>query len=132
MLDNLDHARVWMLKADSGLLTVNRLLDAHGPFDTACFHAQQAVEKYLKAVLPMVGQAIPLTHNLEEIERHCVANVPGWRSLGVDFAQLTTYAVQARCDFSFWPDRDTAEEARDAATTVRVDVVAILPARAQP
>ena len=132
MLDNLDHARAWMLKADSDVLTVNRLLDANGPFDTACFHAQQAVEKYLKAVLPMVGQAIPLTHNLEEIERQCVANVPGGQPLGVDLAQLTTYAVQARYDFSFWPDRDTAEEARNAATTVRADVVAILPARAQP
>jgi HEPN domain-containing protein len=60
MLDSADHARAWMLKGDSDLLTVRHLLDTNGPYDTACFHAQQAAEKYLKALLAMTGRPIPM------------------------------------------------------------------------
>ena len=62
MRDNVDHARAWMLKGDSDLLTVRHLLDTNGPYDTACFHAQQAAEKYLKALLALTGRPIPLIH----------------------------------------------------------------------
>jgi HEPN domain-containing protein len=132
MLDNLDHARAWAMKGDSDLLTTRHLLNANGPFDTACFHAQQAVEKYLKALLAMAGQTIPLSHNLEEIDRRCAAAVPAWATPAVDLAQLTVYAVQSRYDFSFWPARATAEEARDAAELVRAAVISLLPERARP
>ena len=44
---------------------VRRLLeDADAPFWVLGFHAQQAVEKALKAVLSGAGQAYPRTHNL--------------------------------------------------------------------
>src|SRR5579885_2932399 len=62
MLDKHDHARGWLLKGDSDLQTVRTLLGSGGPFDTACFHAHQAVEKYLKAVLAFAERPIPGTH----------------------------------------------------------------------
>ena len=48
MRDKRDHARGWFRKAESDLHTAQRALDSDGPYDTACFHAQQVAEKYLK------------------------------------------------------------------------------------
>jgi len=121
-----------MLKGDSDLLTVRHLLDTNGPYDTACFHAQQAAEKYLKALLALTGRPIPLIHNLEELDRACAAIIPGWQRVGVDLAQLTTYAVQARYDLAFLPDRATVMDALQDAEQVRVVVIVALPERARP
>jgi hypothetical protein len=42
-----DLVRGWFRKADSDLQTARTLVASAGPYDTACFHAQQAAEKYL-------------------------------------------------------------------------------------
>ncbi|MDI6823967.1 MAG: HEPN domain-containing protein [Bacillota bacterium] len=55
MKSDADVARGWIKKADSDLQNVRIVLKAGDrdaqdlPYDTLCFHAQQAVEKYLKA-----------------------------------------------------------------------------------
>jgi HEPN domain-containing protein len=48
MRDRHDLVRGWMDKAASDLTAAKLLLDSPGPYDTACFHAQQAIEKILK------------------------------------------------------------------------------------
>jgi HEPN domain-containing protein len=65
MKDSAEHARGWFLKGDSDLSAARQILSGQGPYDTACFHAQQAVEKYLKSVLALHDRAIPRTHDLE-------------------------------------------------------------------
>ena len=45
-----------------------------GPYDTACFHAQQAVEKLLKAWLTPAEQPILRTHDVEELADLCTAH----------------------------------------------------------
>ncbi len=40
-----DLAKGWLLKGDSDLATAKCTAGSEGPYDTACFHAQQAVEK---------------------------------------------------------------------------------------
>jgi hypothetical protein len=45
MRSKLDHARGWLLKADSDLMTAKRILEGKGPYDTACFHAQRVSRK---------------------------------------------------------------------------------------
>ncbi|MEW6107540.1 MAG: HEPN domain-containing protein, partial [Bacillota bacterium] len=42
---------------------------SEGPYDTACFHCQQAAEKHLKAFLAYHERPIPHTHDLEELAR---------------------------------------------------------------
>ena len=51
MKDKADLARAWLEKSDSDLNAASWIVDGPGPFDTACFHAQQATEKALKAAL---------------------------------------------------------------------------------
>ncbi|MQL51620.1 HEPN domain-containing protein [Desulfofundulus thermobenzoicus] len=61
MKDKNELAKGWVLKAESDLATARRMLASEGPFDTACFHCQQAIEKFLKAFLAFQGQQIPRT-----------------------------------------------------------------------
>jgi HEPN domain-containing protein len=59
MKNNRDLANGWLEKARSDLYAAERLLDGNGPYDAACFHAQQAIEKAMKALLALSGQPIP-------------------------------------------------------------------------
>ena len=121
MNDKHSHARAWLVKAESDRLAARRLLDAGGPFDAVCFHAQQACEKALKAVLAWAEADIPRTHNLEELQLLCLAAIsePTVSALkAFDLSELTPYAVETRYDAEFWPDRDTAAMAATWAERV--------------
>lgn len=72
MPDQADLARGWMLKGDSDRLDTQRALASPGPYYTACFHTQQAAEKYLKALLALAAQPIPRTHDLVVLYDQCV------------------------------------------------------------
>ena len=60
-------AREWIGKADNDLKTAGQTLKlgADCPTDTVCFHAQQCVEKCLKAGLIILGTPFPRTHDIE-------------------------------------------------------------------
>jgi HEPN domain-containing protein len=128
MADRLAHARGWFLKAESDLSAARRILDGGGPYDTACFHLQQAAEKFLKGFLAFHDQPIPRTHNLEELARFCLAQDPSLDLGHVDVTELTPFAVEMRYDFEFWPSRETAQEALALTLEVRrVILCAVLP-----
>jgi len=121
MNDSRSHARAWLAKAESDRLAAQRLLKAGGPFDAVCFHAQQACEKALKAVLAWGEGEIPRTHNLEELQVLCtnvLADPTASAIKAFDLSELTPYAVETRYDAEFWPDRDTADTAVEWAARV--------------
>jgi HEPN domain-containing protein len=70
MKDKPDLVRAWLKKAASDLVAMRATARA-GSLDTACFHAQQAAEKYLKAYLLDRDQMIPHTHNLYKLIAEC-------------------------------------------------------------
>ena len=131
MPDELALVRGWFLKAESDLNAARRVVESDGPYDTACFHAQQAVEKYLKGLLVFRGQPFPPTHNLEQLQ-HLGEPLPAWPLAGLDLAELSSYAVEVRYDFEFWPDRHTAEDALSLAAEVRNRVRRVIPEGALP
>lgn len=132
MKDEITLARGWILKGDSDLADAQRTVSSEGPYDTACFHAQQAVEKYLKAFLAVQRQPIPRTHDLEELAALC-ADVAAPRDLGLpDLSDLTGYAVELRYDPEFWPSHDTASEAVALADRVRGIIFSVIPRQACP
>ena len=132
MKDQTDLARGWLAKAKSDLGTITLLLEGPGPYDTACFHAQQAIEKALKAFLAFRALAIPRTHDLEEIQRLCMEIRPPPDLRGFDLTYMTTYAVAMRYDIEFWPDKATAEDAYEVAQEVWRVILAALPERCHP
>jgi len=121
-----------MRKGDSDLADARRTVGSDGPYDTACFHAQQAAEKYLKALIALHGRPIPRTHDLEELERSCQEIKPLPELGQLDLSELTGYAVELRYDAEFWPARETASEAVAVAEQVRAIVLTLLPAAARP
>ena len=131
MPDKFELGRGFFLKAESDLNTAQRMVASDGPYDTACFHAQQAAEKYLKGLLAFLGEPFPRTHNLEELQ-HLGEKLPSWPLTALDLTQLSSYAVEVRYDFEFWPDRQTAQDAIALASKVRKLVLDAVPPAARP
>lgn len=61
-------AESWLRHAAEDLKSAEVLLEAE-IYGMVCFHAQQAVEKTLKAMLAGAGQSIPRIHNLIRLRR---------------------------------------------------------------
>ena len=121
-----DVVRGWLRKAESDLVAVDATLNA-GSFDAACFHAQQAAEKYLKAYLTHAGAEFPFTHNLAKLVELCVAVDASFDSLLPAAEPLTPFATQSRYDSEFWPEEEVALDARSSAKQIRDFVLARLP-----
>lgn len=119
-------------KAESDL-RVAKLLARHKPKpnDQICFHCQQAVEKYLKALLQEGGLSIPRTHDLEDLHDLLA---PAYPQLGVSKSRLgtmTDYAVGYRYPGMHATSGNTKSSLR-LAEQVRLKVRLALGLPAQP
>jgi len=121
-----DLSRGLLRKAASDMMTLDAALGACA-FDAACFHAQQAAEKFLKAFLAHRGTPFPYTHNLTKLVEICVELDATFGSLLPVVAPLTPYAVELRYDDSFWPPVETANQARASAVEVRDFILERIP-----
>ena len=90
--------RAWIKKAESDFKTAEHILTLKEscPFDTVCFHAQQCVEKYLKARLCEAGRRVYKVHDLAALLDAVVAVEPLWESYRADLAYLSEFAVRFR------------------------------------
>jgi HEPN domain-containing protein len=87
----------WVRKADADYLAAQNLLASRRLVaDPICFHCQQAVEKYLKAVLQELGLPIDRTHDLLVLVNQLMAVDKSWRSFRRGIQTLTRYAVEYR------------------------------------
>ena len=125
--------REWIVKAENDLLTaVHTLkLGASCPTDTVCFHVQQCIEKYLKALL--VFRAIPFskTHDIGTLWTLVPPRLRPALGSKAQKARLTAYAVPLR--YPGWGVVISSSEARHAvalARRVRRQVRRHLPAAA--
>src|ERR1035438_1923958 len=89
--------RQWVRKAEHDLEAAARIMAIKEgcPFDTVCFHCQQAAEKYLKCLLTYLGIQAPRTHDLKAL----AALIPLEPRLPVSveaLAELNPYAVDVR------------------------------------
>ena len=88
----------WIQKAEGDLATAHRELRARRApnFDAACFHAQQCVEKYLKALLQEAETVFGKTHNLSLLLDLLRDNYPRLELLRPTLGILSAYAVEYR------------------------------------
>ena len=69
--------RTWLAKAEHDLLNIeNNLKAPEIPWDTICFHAQQAAEKFLKAFLVFNAQPPIPTHDLWRYWQRACTSTP--------------------------------------------------------
>ena len=119
----------WVLKAENDLKNASHTLKIENdcPADTVCFHAQQCVEKYLKALLSLKSTDFPKTHNLKMM----MALLPV--SLRPEFTPeeqgtLTNYATFMRYPGDYEPVSLTeARRAVRLARRVRTAIRKLLP-----
>ncbi len=132
MKENSDVARGWILKAESDVENLTIMMERGRALDTACFHAQQAAEKYLKAFLSFNDIVSPRTHDIEELLGLCASIDKRFAELIEETTFLTDYAVELRYDVDFWPEKQDVEDAFKAASKIRHLVLSILPEDMHP
>ena len=110
----------WIEKAEGDYATVGRELRARrqANYDSACFHAQQTAEKYLKAVLQEHSVAFPKTHNLIELLELCLPVDMSFEAQRDALVLLDRFAVQYRYPGET-ADKAEARQAFRAVTAVR-------------
>ncbi len=107
--------RQWVQKAEEDLQSAAHLLKAKRiPASSVCFHAQQCVEKYIKALLVNHGIGFPKTHNIAVIIRLLPARARPELSAD-DQDRLTEYAVIIR-----YPGDSPLPTAAEARAAVRI------------
>ncbi len=119
-----DLVQGWLRRAASDLRAIQATAAA-GSLDVACFHAQQAAEKYLKAYLVDRDGEVLHSHNIHKLLAVCGETNAGFEQLMDAADLLTPFAVEARYDTEFWPTSETVERAFLAAIRIR-DLVASL------
>lgn len=124
--------REWVSKAENDLKTAVHTLEMEDdcPTDTVCFHAQQCVEKYLKAFLVLEGIDFPKTHDIGKI----AALLPQRIRLPLTLEeqiQLTNYATVMRYPGDYFPiSMAEAKKAVRIARRVRTQIRKLLPKQA--
>ena len=103
--------REWVKKAEGDFATAQRELRARKSpnYDSACFHAQQCVEKYFKARLQEAAIAFPHTHDLVALLNLILAFEPLWSGIAASAKRLTQHAVKTRYPGS-WVTRTQAKD----------------------
>jgi HEPN domain-containing protein len=117
----------WTAKAEADYSTAARELKAlESPnFDAVCFHAQQCVEKLMKALLIHLGAVPPRTHDLTELDRLLAPVCPQWSWPVQELRFLTRAAVDFRYPGES-ADRQEATESLDIATRLRMKLRPLL------
>ena len=119
-------------KADSDLENAALCVTSGVSLDTACFHAQQAAEKLLKAYLMAYGLPAPFTHNIKKLVELCEQHNSAFQAMKSLGQALTPYAVHLRYDEDFWPSEQETATALQSAQTLRAFIIPLLPATMQP
>ena len=112
--------REWVHKAEGDFNTLLREVRARKApnYDAACFHAQQCIEKYIKAVLQESDIPFNRTHNLTTLLEACLSFTPEWEGFVDDARDLNAYAIDVRYP-SESADRKAALDALAAVRKIR-------------
>jgi HEPN domain-containing protein len=114
-----DIPRVLLGLARDDELAARALLPVEGVTDAILgFHAQQAVEKSLKAVLALRAVEFPYTHDLDGLLELCQKNVLDVPKALCNVDRLSPYGVQLRYGSISPGDLDRAQALRWAAAAV--------------
>jgi len=108
--DKKEYILQWFEKADYDIVMVHRAIGIAPPIlDSACFHCQQAVEKYLKAYLVYQDKIIKKTHDLIALQELCSDFDPDFDR--IDVKDLDNFSVDIRYpDDAVVPSLEEAKE----------------------
>ena len=117
----------WVERAESDFRVACResAVTVAPSYEAVCFHAQQCVEKLMKALLIDRGVPPPRTHDLLALAGMVSTAVPGWTWPSIELSTLSAAAVGFR-----YPgdpiEQEDAEEMLDICTRIRSNLLALL------
>ena len=90
----------WRLLADRDMAVVDHLANNMVPVPTEiiAFFCQQAVEKYLKGALTILGEEPPYTHDLDKLCRLAQKHHSSFVSISSLCTVITHFSIQPRYD----------------------------------
>jgi HEPN domain-containing protein len=125
----LKYTEQWLEKAEHDLMAAQLIIEIQPIIlDIACFHCQQAVEKYLKAFLVSQQQDFPKTHNLDILLKKC-ADIDALFE-GIDLLNLEDFAVRGRYPHdSISPEMQETRQFYEIALAVKAHVLTMVRKR---
>jgi HEPN domain-containing protein len=118
-----DIVKQWFDKADHDMLNAKLVID-HEPLilDTACFHCQQAMEKYLKAFMVFKKQDVIKTHDIRFLLEECT--LLGMDFKNIDIKNIQDFAIDVRYpDDTLSPTLEETKEYFQVASEIKMRVL---------
>ena len=125
--DQNDYLKTWLFRANEDIAVIEKLFESEPELyaSTICFHAQQAVEKFLKAFLVFHNIDFPKTHDLDFLLLEC--KKIDAKNFDIDLGSLTDFGVSIRYPDDFYlPDKDETAQYRGIALKVKLVIENII------
>jgi len=111
-MTDAEYIKEWISKAEKDIKTVEIMKEVEDVTEIVCFHCQQAVEKYLKALLIAYDVEFPKTHNIDFLLKQSIKIDTNFEIFMGN--SLSEYAVDMRYpDIRYIPTEDEMNEAID-------------------
>ena len=122
-LTKSEYIKNWLFKANEDIAVIESLVNSGTEYytSTICFHAQQAVEKFLKGFLVYKNIDFPKTHDVDFLIIEC--QKVDKETFDIDLKSLTDFGVSVRYPDDFYiPDLKETLEYREIARKIKVIV----------
>jgi len=118
-----DLTKEWIKKSEGDVGTAVResSVKEGANWDAVCFHAQQAVEKYLKGILQEIEKPFSKTHDLSVLLELALSEFSELSVLADDLEWLSAFAVEFR-----YPGEDALEEDAKHALAIMERALSLL------
>ena len=106
----------WVAAAEVDYRLARRAAEKPAIPEGVCYHAQQCLEKYLKALLEEAGRSIPRTHDLGTLLGLTLDLSPNLAQHAADIKSVSPYAVAVRYPggAGLWDDFEEEAELSEA------------------
>ena len=118
--DQNDYLKNWIFRANEDIAVIENLFKSEPDLFASpiCYHAQQAVEKFLKAYLVFHNIDFPRTHDLDFLLIECKKINP--LVFDIELDSLTDFGVSIRYPDDFYlPDKEETKFYRDISLKVK-------------
>ena len=118
--DQNEYLRNWFFRANEDMAVMNKLFETDPSFyaSSVCFHAQQAVEKFLKAFLVYHNVDFPRTHDVDFLLGEC--KKIDQNDFDIDLGSLADFGVDIRYPDDFYvPDKEEIIQYREIAHIIK-------------
>jgi len=130
-MDDYNIVAEWLRYAKRDMDAARHLFDTMNPkpLEIVCYHAQQAVEKALKAFLLSCDTQPPKTHDLNQLCELCEDREKSFFEIAPLCGSLTKYGISPRYPFELEIFEDETEIALQRAEKIKAFVASKIPGR---